>query len=145
MRPLLQLIEGIVYWELSDLWGDDEHCYCHGGLAAGFLGRMEAQVGGYKVFPMLKKYRISGGCPINLQVGIHFDSFSRFFRLLPLSIVHPLSRCNISSPRDSRSHLVKDRGTSLVFVSSVIRKATMLGSVRKTSLPSLLSPQLTLA
>ena len=87
--------------------------------------------------PMPRKYRLSGGCPISLRVGIHFDSLNRPFRHLPLSIVHLLSRCNISSPRDSRSHHIKDWGTSLVLVSNVARKATMPGSVRKTSWPSL--------
>ena len=91
------------------------------------------------VTPTPKKYRLSGGCPINLQTGIRFDSLSKLFRLLPLSIVHLPSRCNISSLRDSRSHLVKDWGTSLVLVSSVAKKATVLESVRKTSQPSLLS------
>jgi len=94
--------------------------------------------------PRRRKYRLSGGCPINLPASIRFDSLDRLFRHLPLSIVHLLSKCNISSPRDSRSHLVKDRGTSLVLVLSVARKATMLGSVCRTSLRSLLSPQLTL-
>ena len=93
--------------------------------------------------PRHRKYRLSGGCPISLWVGIHFDSLSRPFKHLPLSIVHLLSRCNISGPRDSRSHLIKDRGTSLVLVLSVARKATMLGSVCRTSLHSLLNPQLT--
>ena len=93
--------------------------------------------------PRHKKYILLGGCPINLWVGIHFDNLSRLFRHLPLSIVDLLSRCNISSPRDSRSHLIKDWGTSLVLVSNVARKATMPGSVRKTSPFSLLSPQLT--
>ena len=100
---------------------------------------------GLLVTPRRRRYRLSGGCPINLPVGICFDSLNRLFRHLPLSIVHLLSRCNISSPRDSRSHLVKDRGTSLVLVSSVARKATMPRSARETSLPSLLSPQLTTA
>ena len=98
---------------------------------------------GLLVTPMLRKYRLLGGCPISLWVGIRFDSLSRPFRLLPLSIVHLLSRCNISSLRDSRSHLVKDWGTSLALVSNVARKATMPESVHKTSRPSLLSLQLT--
>ena len=89
--------------------------------------------------PMPRKYRLSDGCPINLLASIRFDNLNRLFRLLPLSIVHPLSRCNISSPRDSWSHLVWDRGTILVLVSNVARKATMPGSVPKTSRPSLLS------
>ena len=63
---------------------------------------------GLLVTPRHRKYRLSGGCPINLWAGIHFDSLSRLFRHLPLSIVHLLSRYNISSPRDSRSHLIKD-------------------------------------
>ena len=91
----------------------------------------------------LRRYRLSGGCPISLRVGICFNSLSRPIRHLPPSIMHLLHRCNISSPRDSRSHLINNRGTSLVLVSSVARKATMPGSVRKTSPPSLLSPQLT--
>ena len=94
---------------------------------------------GLLVTPMLRKYRLLGGCPISPWVGIHFDSLSRLFRLLPLSIVHLLSRCNISSLRDSRSHLIKGRGTSLVLVSSVARKATMPESVHKTNRPCLLS------
>ena len=94
---------------------------------------------GLLVTPMLRKYRLLGGCPISLRVGIRFNNLNRPFRLLPLSTVHLISRCNISSPRDSRSHLIKGRGTSLVLVSSVVRKATMLGSVRKTNQPSLLS------
>ena len=88
------------------------------------------------VTPMPRKQRLSGGCPINRQASIRFDSLSRLFRLLSLSIMPPLSKCNIGSPMDSRSHLVKDWGTSLVLVSSVARKATMPGSVRKTSLLS---------
>jgi hypothetical protein len=72
--------------------------------------------------------------PISLWVGIHFNSLSRPIRHLPPSTVHLLSKCNNSSPRDSRSHLIKDRGTSLLLVSSVARKATM-----PTSLHSLLS------
>ena len=98
---------------------------------------------GLLVTPMPKRYRLSGGCPISLRAGIRFDSLSRPFRYLPLSIMHLLSRCHISSPKDSRSHLIWDRGTSLVLVSSVARKATMPESVRKTSLPNLLNPQLT--
>ena len=98
---------------------------------------------GLLVTPRRRRYGLSSRFPTSLRVGIHFDSLSRPFRHLPLSIVHLLSRCNISSPRDSRSHLVKDRGISLVLVSSVARKATMPGSVHKTSLHSLLSPQLT--
>ena len=98
---------------------------------------------GLLVTPRRRRYRLSGGCPISVRVGIRFDSLSRPIRHLPPSTMHLLSRCNISSPRDSRSHLVKDRGTSMVLVSSVARKATMPGNVRKTSLPSLLSPQLT--
>ena len=94
---------------------------------------------GLLVTPRRRRYRLLGGCPISLWVGIRFDSLSRPFRHLPLSTVHPLSRCNINSPRDSRSHLVKDKGTSLVLVSSVAGRATMPGSVRKTSLPILLS------
>ena len=102
---------------------------------------------GLLVTPRLRRYRLSGGCPISLQVGIRFDSLSRPIRHLPPSTVHLLSRCNSnhSSPKDSRSHLVRGRGTSLVLVSSVARRATMPKSVCKTSLPSLLSPQLTLA
>ena len=98
---------------------------------------------GLLVTPMPRKYRLLGRCPINLQAGIHFDSLNRLFRLLPLSIVHLPSRCNLSSLKDSRSHLVKDWGTSLVLASSVAKKATMPKSVRKTSQPSLLSLQLT--
>ena len=89
---------------------------------------------GLLVNPMPRKYRLSGECPISLRVGIRFDSLSRLFRHLPLSIMHLLSRCNISNPRDSRSHLIQDMGTSLVLVSSVARKASMPGSVHKTSL-----------
>jgi len=33
---------------------------------------------GLLVTPMLRKYRLSGGCPISLRVGIRFDSLSRF-------------------------------------------------------------------
>ena len=98
---------------------------------------------GLLVTPMRRKYRLSGRCPINLQASIRFDILSRLFRLLPLSIVHLPSRCNLSSLRDSRSHLVKVWGTSLVLASSVAKKATMPESVRNTSQPSLLSHQLT--
>ena len=93
--------------------------------------------------PILRKYRLSGGCPINLQAGIHFDNLSRLFRPLPLSIVHLLSRCN-SSLRDSRLWLARGRGTNLVLVSNVARRATMLGSAHRPSLHSLLILQLTL-
>jgi hypothetical protein len=44
-----------------------------------------------------------------------------------LSIVHLLSRC--SSHRDSRSHLVRGRWSSLLLVLSVARRATLLRSV----------------
>ena len=98
---------------------------------------------GLLVSPRHRRYRLLGGCPISLRVGICFDSLSRPFRHLPLSIMHLLSKCNINSLRDSRSHLVKERRIGLVLVRSVATKATMPGSVHKTSLPSLLSPQLT--
>ena len=100
---------------------------------------------GLLVTPRLRRYRLSGGCPIGLRVGIHSDSLSRPTRHLPPSTVHLLSRCNSSNnPRDSRFCLITGRGTSLGLVSSVARKATMLESVCRTSLRSLLSPQLTL-
>ena len=89
---------------------------------------------GLLVTPRRRRYRLSGGYPTSPQVSIRFDSLSRPFRHLPLSIMHLLSRCNISNPRDSRSHLIQDMGTSLVLVSSVARKASMPGSVHKTSL-----------
>ena len=85
------------------------------------------------VTPMPRKYRLSGGCPISPRAGIRFDSLSRLFRLLPHSTMHILSRCHISSPKDSRSHLVWDRKTSWVLVSNVAMKATMPRSVPKTS------------
>ena len=90
---------------------------------------------GLLVTPMRRKYRLSGRCPINLQASIRFDILSRLFRLLPRSIVHLLSRCNLSSLRDSRSHLIWDRETSLVLASNVARMATMPESVPKTSQP----------
>ena len=75
--------------------------------------------------PSLRRYMLSGGCPISLRVGSHSISLSRPTRHLSLSTVHLLSRCN-----NSRFHLIRDRGTSLVLVSSVARKATMLESIR---------------
>ena len=98
---------------------------------------------GLLVTPKLKRYRLLGGCPISLRVGIRFDSRSIPIRHLPPSTVHLLSRCNNNSPRGSRSHLIKDRGTSLVLISSVARKATMAESVCKTNLHNQLNPQLT--
>ena len=98
---------------------------------------------GLLVTPMLRRYRLSGGCPISLRVCICSVSLSRPTRHLPPSTVHLLSRCssNNNSLRDSRSHLVRDRGTSLVLVSSVARRATMLESAHRTSLRSLPSLQ----
>ena len=98
---------------------------------------------GLLVTPRLRRYRLSGGCPISLWVGNRSVSVSRLTRHLPLSTVHLLSRCN-NSLRDNRFCLVRGRGTSLVLVSSVARKVTMLRSARRTSLHSLLSPQPTL-
>ena len=87
--------------------------------------------------PRLRRYRLSGRCPISLWVGSCSVSLSRPTRHLPLSTMHLLCRCN-NSLRDSRFRLTRGRGTSLVLVSSVARKATMLGSVYRTGLHSML-------
>ena len=87
----------------------------------------------------LRRCRLSGGCPITLWVDNRLARLSRLTKHLPLSTVHLLSRC--SSLRDSMFHLIRDWGTSRVLVSSVVRRATMLGSVHRTSLRSLPSLQ----
>ena len=98
---------------------------------------------GLPVTPRFRRYRLLGGCLISLQVGSRPTSLSRPTRHLPFSTMHLLNRCNNSSPKDSRFRLIRGRGIGLVLVLSVARKATMFGTVCRTSLHSLLSPQLT--
>ena len=76
-----------------------------------------------------RRYKLLGGGPINHPVGHCSGHPSRRHRLPLLSTRHLRSRCSPSRLRDSRSHLVRDSGTSLVLVSSVARMATMPGSV----------------
>ena len=69
-------------------------------------GSVSEWLWGLLATPILKKYRLSDGCPINNQADIHFDSPNILLTLLPHSTVHLLSRCHISNPKDSRPHLV---------------------------------------
>jgi hypothetical protein len=91
----------------------------------------------------LRWCRLSRGCPTTPQVDSHLGSLSRHVRHHLPSTEHLLSRC--SSLRDSRSHLVWGRWSSLMLVSGVARRATMLRSATRTGLLSLLSRQPTLA
>ena len=85
MRPLLYPLGEVVHYELSDLWGTDEHCHRHGGLAAGFPGRVEEEAGGYGVFQP-PSYSEGTGCPAGALsilrrafISVALVDFSDFF------------------------------------------------------------------
>jgi hypothetical protein len=75
--------------------------------------------------------------------GSRLGSLSRLARHYRLSTVHLLSRC--SSHRDNNFHLARGSWSSLLLVSSVARKVTLLGSISRTGLLSLPSRSPTLA
>jgi hypothetical protein len=90
----------------------------------------------------LRRCRLSRGCPTTPLVDSCLGSLSRHVRHRPPSTEHLLNKC--SSLRDSWFHLVRGKWSSLMLVSGVARRATMLGSVPRISLLSLLSHQPTL-
>jgi hypothetical protein len=90
-----------------------------------------------------KRCRLSRGCPTIPLVDSRLGSLNRLVRRSRLSTVHLPNRC--SGHRDSSFHLVRGRWSSLLAVSSVARRATLLRSVPRTGLFSLPSCPPTLA
>ena len=86
--------------------------------------------------PQAQNVQVVRRVPYQSSGGQLFRQPQQTYQAPPLSIVHHFYRCN-NSLRDNRFCLVRGRGTSLVLVSSVAKKATMLGCVHRTSLRSL--------
>jgi hypothetical protein len=91
----------------------------------------------------LRRCRLSRGCPTTPQVDSRLGSLSRHARHRLPSTEHLLSRrCSL---RNSRFHLVRGKWSILMLALGVARRATMLESVPRIGLLSLLSHQPTLA
>ena len=104
------------------------------------IGRGSKGTQGLLATPTLRRFRLSGGGPINHPAGLRSG---RLRRLPPLSTMHLRSRCSHNSLRDNRSHLVRGLGTGQELALNAAKMATMPGPVPRTSqLSQLNRPQI---